>query len=150
MGETTQEVKSDLTSLFSPEERRNVVLSFIDAYIRGTVRVNFWEDGRKILDGTTGREYTKADKVGARNDFNSMVGIACGSEQAKLTPKQFEDVIDALFRRIIIFRSGGFIEGSFLYSHDILKRVEAMEQRIGSVEKLLEELRIILKVGHDP
>lgn len=139
-GETVQEVVGQ--SVFSAQERREIVKSFVDSYLRGATKVTVWESPNAVsLD--TGKPFTGQDKAEFKIYFTNLINIACGARQPVST---LEVAIDDLFGLIVNLRGGLFIQGEFLQSPEVEKRIASLEEEIKSVHKMLEELQQRLKV----
>ena len=151
MGQTTQEVGQG--SIFSPEERRNIVRSFVAAYLRGDIKVTFWSQPVTML--STNKAITPAERLQTKAGFVDMISIVSGARILSAvtgTAPQFSSdelvtAIDALFRAIVSLRSGGFIEGEFLHSPEFETRLSTLEEEVASIEKLLQELQMIIRLG---
>jgi len=80
----------------------------------------------------------------AKNYFLKLVSIVCGTKQ--VTADELKASIDNMFSLIVSLRSGGFIQGEFLQSPDLENRLSALQERVASMEKLLEDLQHIWKI----
>lgn len=146
MGETTQEVGRD--SIFTFDERRGIVRSFVSAYLRGSVRTDIWtsEEAREVA---TNKPMPPELKAMTKNYFLHLVKTVCGTKQ--VSTDELKASIDEMFSLIVTLRSGDFIQGEFLQSPDLETRISAIHERVATVEKLLEELQLILKLrGSQP
>jgi hypothetical protein len=147
VGETTQEVTP--AELFSFDERRRVVVSFIDAYLRGSVRVSYWS-AADITGATvslsTGLPISGAEKAQYKKTFHDLLGLACGMGDPTPSSAQVSNAIDTLFRMVVSFRTGEFLEGEFLSVPNVEARMNSLEARVSSIEKLFEELQLRLKI----
>jgi hypothetical protein len=144
MGETAQEVKRG-QSLFSPEERRAIVRSFIEQFLGGKVAIKYWNPSANVIDITSGKKASGAEKVESKISFLNLLEAACKAD-ATTDRQSMQQAVDLLFDRLITFRSGGFIEGEFPVPSITESRLSTLETRVTSIEGLLEELKNILKV----
>jgi hypothetical protein len=145
MGETAQEVKQG-PGLFSAEERRAIVRSFIEQYIAGKVRIMYWNVRTRVVDIETGQETSGAEKAQSKVTFVNQLETLCKADDATIDPHTMQNAIDALFDQLVVYRSGGFIDGEFPVAPIAESRLAALEARTRSIEELLEELKNILKV----
>lgn len=139
MDKGTQE-KVD-ASLFSSEERRNLVRSFIAAYIGGAARINFVSPGEL---GVSGHTYTAEEGTQQRAVFRKLIDVATGATKA--TAAEVHLTIDQLFSTIVAARQGGRIEGEFLQGPNVESRLESLEGRLADIERLLEELQNLIRI----
>lgn len=144
MGETAQEVSHG--SIFTADERRRVVRSFVDAYVRGTVQVTIWKGSAIML--STQKQMTPEQRSQAKVWFIDLVSVVSGATQSSV--EQVNRAIDDLFSVIVTYRSGGFITGEFVQSPDLETKLSAIQGRVDSLEKLIEELQHIWKVRGPP
>ncbi len=147
MGETAQEVAKD-NSLFTREERRSIVLSFAEAYLRGAVKVLYWLDtsAGKVMDMRTGKPRTMSEIGEFKMRFTERIRTACGTGDPRPGPADIEMAIDRLFDYIVNLRAGGFLEGEFLTVPNLKERLDSLEGRVSGMEKLFEELLQRMKV----
>jgi len=142
MGETAQEVGK--SSILSAEERRGIVRSFVNAYLRGSVKITVWL-------GKTSPKWISTDKPMSgpqvstlKSTFLNYVSVVSGATPS--TPIVIDQAIDSLFDWIVSLRGGDFIEGEFLQSPELETRLSALEVKVESMEKLLEDLQHIWKI----
>ena len=147
MGETTQKVGN--SSILSVEERRNIVRSFVNAYLRGSVKVTIWLGPTRPYMLSTQKEMSNSDLVALKKGFLDSVSIVSGAMPS--TQAEIDQAIEHLFTMIVAYRGGDFIKGEFLQSPELETRLSALEVRVGNMEKLIEDLQHIWKVrGSQP
>ncbi len=145
MGETAQEVKLG-PGLFSAEERRAIVRGFIEQYLAGKVRITYWNPGTNVIEITSGKKTSGAEKVQSKISFVQLLETVCKADDATIDPQAMQEAIDTLFDRLVIYRSGGFVDGEFPVTPITDSRLSALEARVSSIERLFDELMNRLKV----
>jgi hypothetical protein len=139
---TSEEVAPEL---FSEKERRSIVRSFIEAYLRGQVTIREPEIGEADLEG---RKFQGQDIVQMRRSFNSDISIVAGT--VKSTRTQFDAALARVFGSILATRGADALKGEFLSITDS-DRLTLLEHRIAEIERLLEELQTLTRVrGNQP
>ena len=136
---TPQEVGSPL---FSREERRNVVRSFIEAYMRGAVKMEFRTKAKELQKGESAE--TLESKLRIHNSMSIIVGAVKGTQD------EVEHEIDFLFQVILAYRIGERITGKFLQVTDLQSKLKSMEERVADIERLLEELQNLIRIRGQP
>ncbi len=126
--------------LFSSEERRTFVRSFVDAYLRGTITISYWRGDVALISLTTGQEAPGTEKVEMKKVFHEMLQTACESGNPKPSASQVQSAIDLLFDLILTFRQGNFVKGEFLGAPDTELKIRELQERVSSIEKLFDEL----------
>src|SRR5712692_9640589 len=142
MGETAQEVGK--SSILSREERRGIVRSFVNAYLRGSVKITLWLGTKQIYWLSTNQAASGAQIGEIKATILRDLSIVSGATPS--TPDIIDHAIDRLFDSIVSLRAGDFIEGEFLQSPDLEARLSSLQGRVVSMEKLLEELQHIWKI----
>jgi hypothetical protein len=137
---TPEEVAPEL---FSERERRSIVRSFIEAYIRGKAGIDFPKPGEHNL---TGDEIKGEEIVGVREELTANIGILVGT--VKNTTAQFDKALSDVFALIIASRNGERLKGEFLSITDS-DRLTLLENRVSDIEALLEELQTLVHVRGD-
>jgi hypothetical protein len=145
--------KKEVAPLFSTEDRRGIVKSFISAYLYGSITVN-------VPTRQTVKAFAEADPAYARDpaneaffkidhvkEFAGHVFVITGTHKA--SPSEIDASIDMMFGLIVAYRQGKMIEGKFLDEFNLEKRFSSLEDRIVGIEKLLEELRTLMRVRRD-
>lgn len=135
--------------LFSEEERRNIVRSFIEAYVRGTVKIHYptkeeAELYKEELQAVLGEIDTSKVEFESKDTFSKQVLIATGAWKA--TQNGVQDAIDTLFHRILAFRQSERIEGEFLQAPNLQSRLASLEEKVAEIERLLEELQNLIRI----
>jgi hypothetical protein len=126
----------EVEPIFSADEKRKIVRSFIDAYLRGTVKiVHFGEAGKK-------------DNFESRKMFLAHIEtVSDASLTGKATAEVIDLGVDSLFSFIVASRMGERIEGEFLQAPVGLdSRVEELERKFESeIKSLSKILSLILQ-----
>ena len=133
--------KEVMNELFSEQERKNIVRSFLDAHIRGKCTIDFPEVGEEKLTGgkVTGEELHQIKRVFS-NNFLVLVGTV------KSTKAEFNQALYDMFDLIIAAREQNRIKGDFLAINDV-DRLRLLEARVSDIEGLFQELQMRLRVG---
>jgi hypothetical protein len=84
--------------------------------------------------------------AGLKSSFDEMLLKACGIGKVKSDTVETTTAIDEVFGAIMLLRSSDLLEGEFLGVPDVASRLSSLEERLSSVEKLLEDLKHIWKV----
>jgi hypothetical protein len=141
MGETAQEVGK--SSILSAEERRGIVRSFVNAYLRGSVKITLWLQENPRWLST--HQAVSGDQIASlKKGVLSYISIVSGSTPS--SPEVIDHAINSLFSTIVSLRGGDFIQGEFLHSPELETRLSALEVKVDSMEQLLEELQHIWKI----
>jgi len=140
MDEGTQD---KVIPVFSQEERRRIVRDFIIAYLSGTVRINFpsmeaWEQYVKT------QHYEGALAKNPVETFAEHTANITGISKA--SPSEIETSLNLMFGLIAAFRAGKMIEGKFFEESNLERKLDALEERVGRLEGLMEELRNLMRV----
>ena len=116
--------------LFPDDERRKIVRSFVDAYIRGKVEIrHFGEPG-------------KPEDTGMKMKVLHMIEAVVGG---KLPGEQVQTAIDGLFTCIVAFRMGDRIEGEFLeVPVDFESRLSSVETKVNSELEAISRILSLL------
>ena len=142
MGETAQKVAR--SSILSIEERRAIVQSFVNAYLRGSVKITLWLGTKRLYWFSTHKEVPDAQIGQLKSTILRDVSIVSGTTPS--TQDVIDQSIDSLFDVIVSLRAGDFIEGEFLATPNLEARLKSLEERVVSMEKLLEDLQHIWKI----
>jgi len=142
MGETAQKVSN--SSILSLEERRSIVRSFVNAYLRGSVKITLWLGTKTIYRLSTSQSPSGAELSEVKMGVLKNISIVSGATPS--TPEIVNLALESLFDSIVSLRGGDFIEGEFLQSPDFEARISALEEKSQSLEKLLEDLQHIWKI----
>jgi hypothetical protein len=93
---------------------------------------------------STQKEMSNSDLVALKKGFLDSVSIVSGAMPS--TQAEIDQAIEHLFTMIVAYRGGDFIKGEFLQSPELETRLSALEVRVGSMEKLIEDLQHIWKI----
>ena len=142
--------------LFSEKEFIGTVRSFIDAWLRGQITINFptaaelekQKQGTNLSFRYPGGYITpqsQVDEIKGKELFMSLVATACSDEA---TIVEQETAISQLFQMLMAYRCGKRIIGSFTIQNDLEPKISRMEDQITAMNKLLEELIVAFR-SHD-
>lgn len=146
--------------LFSDEQRQNIMRSFIEGYIRGSVNVNFPTREEFQRDPDLLAAYvkfyeldTKATPIQVesvvKEAFANEIGIASGAIEAR--PEEVTQAMGNLFTDILRFRNAGRLKGEFFQVSDFESKIKSLEDRVSNIEQLLEELQNLIRIrGQQP
>jgi len=151
-----EQEKKEKRPLFSKDERHKIVRSFIDAYLRGSVKVRM--PTRETFEGqpeAIRHIESAAKKMGT--DFEGAfphliieaISVVTGAQRPESIASTVQEHVDMLFRIIVACRTGNRLEGSFLEVPEVERRVQSLERRVEDIEALLEELRLSDRVRRD-
>jgi len=127
--------------LFSDEERHRIVRSFIEAYMRGAVKVGLPELGEEDL---LGEKIDGKSLVDFKASFTRLLGVAAGA--AKSTEAEIQQAINSVFNLVLALRLNNRLEGEFLHISNVDSRLGSLEGRAADIERLLEELQHLIRV----
>ena len=153
----TFEFKPDTTKpLFSEADIRRIVRNFIEAFLRGAIKIPL--SVRNIKKGT----YDPLAKVDeTENGLIQLIELASGTNPVA-SPATVELAIRYLYGWIIMLRQKGMMEGTFLENVDFSVRLENVEkltekavevldryspslEKIGKYEPVLDNLKTFLE-----
>jgi len=129
-----------VSPLISKEKRYDIVRSFIDAYIRGSVKIDFPTE--RELEGKHDDVFKDAfeAEMKTKQRFVTLVNIATGIVMS--TQSELENAIADLFTEIIALRTTKRIEGEFLET----PRLASLEERVTNLERSFEELQNLIRI----
>jgi ABC-type transporter Mla subunit MlaD len=127
--------------LFSDEECRRIVRSFIEAYIRGAVEVELPAPGDEDL---LGEMIDGKALVDIKNKFTSLLSTAAGA--VKSTEAEMQQAISQIFSLISSLRLSSRLKGEFLPLSNVDSRLGSLEERTANIERLLEELQNLIRI----
>jgi len=121
--------------LFSDEEIRMYVKSFVMAYMNDRVKVDFSKYAPKKNEEIFGFKYM--GNVEQKHDnlkkFRNMMQICTGIKSAK---NEKSKIFKEFFKSIIEYRINGWIEGSFMeYSYS--EKISEIEYKIEQQDKII-------------
>lgn len=139
----------------SDQDRNNIVVSFIKAYLDGKVKVTFptadeiredseYQDalGRKY--GVDMTQWTASDlQLAAQNEFRTRFRMAAGS--STISTEERRKAINSLFDLIPILREGNKLEGEFIGVATLESKLAGLEERVDGLDELLKELRLYMR-----
>lgn len=140
--ETSQPLKGQL---FTNEEIQNTVKSFVLSWIRGEVKIDFplateLFERAKIEKPEISFKEASAKEVKGKIEFMNLISIIAGEKPS--TPQELELAIFALFKKILGFRCGERILGTFGKKDDIEKRLTDLEEQSISMNDSIQQLII--------
>ncbi len=156
--ESEEEVTREL---FTEEKRNTIVRSFIEAFVRGSVTIDFitaeelkshpeiLELSRKQFEIPSEQYLSEVEvEVRYKEQFTSRVAIATGATKAR--KEEVKVALEELFRQIITWRNAQRIKGEFLEVPRLEGRLESLEIRVTELENLLEELQNLSRIRGPP
>ncbi len=146
------DVKTE-TSYLTQTDIKNTVSSFVLAWIRGDVVIDF-PDAEQIIfvDKKQGKATSFPDAIKLELDnkkqFRERISVFLGNTPS--TSGQKEQAMSDLFKELIDFRCGGRIKGTFGKQDDFEARITAIEERIEDMNNNIQQLIIWYRsiVGH--
>src|SRR6266568_6808644 len=133
-------------SIFSNEERQEIVSSFCKAYLSGKLKILSWTPG-VVITLATGEEIPGQELLRKKREFLNDLYVACGMGDA--TQPQIDYCVEKIFARLLDWRGSGLLEGEFPTT-DQEARLKSLEVRYGNLEKLMlkliEEVRMLSHV----
>lgn len=121
--------------LFSEKERCNIVRGFILSYLRGEISIGI----------VPTKEEQLPIFVKYMTGVEQAIAIVVGAQKA--TEVEVLNTIDTLFRLIVTIRMVGMLNGKFLDASNVEPRITTLEEKVTSIEKLMEELKVIMRVS---
>src|SRR3989442_1078069 len=97
-------------SIFSKEERLEIVSSFCKAYLSGKLKIHSWTPG-VVVKMATGKQTPREELLHDKQEFLSKLAIACGLDSA--TQTQIDNSMEEIFAWLLAWRGSGLIEGEF-------------------------------------
>lgn len=148
--EATPIEKSDKQSqcIFSPEEIRTTVKNFALGWLNGVIKVDFKEateimSDAKLKGEEKGWNRAMEEEKAAKKQFIDVVSICSGNMEA--TAEQQKKAISDLFYRILIFRAGNRLTGSFISSANIEEKIRQIEDELKETRELIFELSLAVR-----
>jgi hypothetical protein len=133
---------SETKLLFSQEEIESMAKGFILAWVRGQIVIQFptGEEMYAQSKETFGRQISKNEAVDweikNKDNFNDLIEICSGRRPA--SPDELTTATNALFRKILDWREGERIKGSFLeYSFE--ERMAELERKLEATNRIVVE-----------
>jgi hypothetical protein len=127
---------------------RNTVTSFVLAWLKGDVTIDF-PDARQIVLIEKNRGINKSPdeafkiELNNKKQFRETISVFTGNTPA--TDKQKEEAMSELFKRIIDFRCGDRIKGTFGKQDSFEARISALEEQMTAINQLFQELVITVR-----
>jgi hypothetical protein len=137
--------EEDTESIFTKEEIRAMVRSFISAWLRNDLKIHFPTveeiiTGDRIKGKTTSLEEA-ANRVRVGKNFTTNnISILSGLTPATQAEKQ--QAMSDMFDDIMAFRCGDRIEGSFGKKEDYDLRLSKIEEHIEAMNNNIQQLII--------
>jgi hypothetical protein len=131
----TDDSATESEALFSKEQVKSILRSFITAYLNNDIKIRFpladeVREQAKYRNEKLDKEASQAQEAKYKMDLNDLISVASGHTGA--TPQQQEVAIFELWQKVLDLRSGNRIDGKFL--------VYSLEDRIKRIEERLKDL----------
>jgi len=128
-------------ALFTSKEVRQFVSDFVTSWIRGSIVIHFpvaAELSKKnplAISFPTDPSVNQELKI--KEHYVDLLSICAGIKEA--SPAEQDKAIADVFRMLLMFRSANRIEGKIL-SNDFDKRIVALEEKVQTTSKLVEQI----------
>lgn len=148
------ENEHEAQELFPSKERHRIVRRFIEAFMSGTVKLDFltaqeieeqprsFEAVKKLVPGFAGMGPVE---VAMRSKATMLETISIAAGARKSASEEREIAIDSVFQFILSLRALGKIEGEFLPTSRLESRLADLEDKATRQEELLRELEILIR-----
>lgn len=129
-------------TIFSSEEIRNIVKSFVFAWITGKITINF-ESRYEIIktEKEHGRTMNPDDalkrELAIKSEITDLVEICSGITQS--TETELENSVLQLFSKILDYKGALRIEGSFM-DYTMQDRLDELEKKVDANSNVVEQL----------
>jgi hypothetical protein len=129
------------SALFSPKDVRRTVQEFVSAWIRGDIIIRFPTAAelskKNPLAITFPTDPSINEELKIKEHYVDLLMVCAGIKTA--SAEEQEKAITEVFRMMLMFRSANRIEGKLL-PNDLEKRVSALEEKVQSTGKLVEQI----------
>jgi hypothetical protein len=135
-----QEQQPEAT-LFSQKDIHRMVTEFISAWIRGDIIIRYPTAAelskKNPLAITFPTDPSVNEELKIKEHYVDLLMVCAGIKQA--SEEEQEKAVKDVFRMLLMFRSANRIEGKII-SKDVEKRVVALEEKVQSTVKLVEQI----------
>ena len=132
---------AESAALFTSKEVRRFVSEFVTAWIRGDIVIRFptaAELSKKnplAIGFPTDPSVNQELKI--KEHYVDLLSMCAGVKQ--VSAEEQDKAIAEVFRMLLMFRSANRIEGKII-SNDLEKRVIALEEKLQTTNKLVEQI----------
>ena len=127
--------------LYSQQEIRNFVSEFVSSWIRGDIIIRFPTAAELAKQTPLSIAFPKDPSVSVevkiKEHYIDLLSVLAGIKPA--SREEQEKAIPEVFRMLLMFRSANRIEGK-LFSNDLQKRLDKMEETVKTQTKLIEQI----------
>jgi hypothetical protein len=129
------------SALFVPKDVHRVVTEFVSSWIRGDIIIRFPTAAelskKNPLAIAFPTDPSINEELKIKEHYVDLLMICAGVKKA---PAEEQDkAVNEVFRMLLMFRSANRIEGKIM-ANDIEKRVAALEEKLQSTGKLVEQI----------
>ncbi len=128
-------------TLFSENDVRRIVTEFVSSWIRGDITIRFPTASelskKNPLSIVFPTDPSLNEELKIKEHYVDLLSICAGTKQA--TREEQEKAIPEVFRMMLMFRSANRIEGKIM-SNDLEKRIAALEEKMRTTTKLVEQI----------
>jgi hypothetical protein len=144
-GDSLTPSKQKILSIFTENDVKDTVKKFILGWINGTVSINFPtadEIYNRSKKEKTGLDYKEAvnQEVQGKLQFVEYIQIIIGNKPA--TKQEQEFAMSLIFERLLAYRCGGRIVGTFGKQEDYEARLNKIEEEISAMNESIQQLII--------
>jgi hypothetical protein len=129
------------STLFAPKDVHRVVTEFVSSWIRGDIIIRFPTAAelskKNPLAIAFPTDPSVREELKIKEHYVELLMICAGVKQA--SAEEQDKAVNEVFRMLLMFRSANRIEGKIM-ANDIEKRVAALEERLQSTGKLVEQI----------
>jgi hypothetical protein len=127
--------------LYSPQDIRSFVAEFVSSWIRGDIIIRFPTAAELAKQTPLSIAFPTDPSVNAevkiKEHYIDLLSVLAGIKPA--SREEQEKAIPEVFRMLLMFRSANRIEGK-LFSNDLQKRLDKLEETIKTQTKLIEQI----------
>ena len=120
-----QDSKKEVTPLFSSEERRALVRNFIEAYLGGTIKIEFAEGDKTVFE----RAVASASGAFATTSLEGDIDLGV------------DNGVDFVFRFIFSCRMGGRVTGEFNTTPTVASQLADLHAAVSKTTAALGAIR---------
>jgi hypothetical protein len=129
------------STLFSQEDVHRIATEFVTAWIRGDIIIRFPTAAelskKNPLAITFPTDPSVNEELKIKEHYVDLLMVCAGIKHA--SAEEREKAVTDVFRMLLMFRSANRIEGKII-SNDVEKRVAALEEKVQSTSKLVEQI----------
>ena len=129
------------STLFSQKDVHRIATEFVTAWIRGDIIIRFPTAAelskKNPLAITFPTDPSVNEELKIKEHYVDLLMVCAGIKQA--SAEEQEKAVTDVFRMLLMFRSANRIEGKII-SNDVEKRVAALEEKVQSTSKLVEQI----------